>query len=171
MKNVLCIEGILRFRTIPPEWTPEQYTRYWCPMSERQRDRYTVHETHNLLTNAGRTLLLTYIGSASGSTTAFAQYFSVGTGSYLNVAPSDTSVSGENFRVAPSSTTISGTQIDIQSQIGSSQAVGTLTNAGLFGNGATSTLGTGTLYTHALINNFVKANGAAYSVDYLINLL
>jgi hypothetical protein len=166
----LCFDGDIRFREIPAEWSAEDYRCYYPAMTERDRQRLTVHEVHNILTSSGRTQILSYIGNGSANSAAFAQYFALGTFPVNSVNPGDTSVQGEIFRVAPSSATITGTQVDIYSQIGTTQAVGTLTNGGLYGINATSASGSGTLMTHALLNNFVKASGQAYSIDYLINL-
>ncbi len=168
--DTLTVKGIMRFRAIPAEWSHEDYLRYYPRLSERDRERLTVHEAHNILTSAGRNQILTFIGASASNTAPFCQFWAVGTFPITTVNPGDTAVNGEIFRVAQSLVTITGTQIDLNFQIGSTQAVGTLTNAGLFGINATVTSGSGTLMTHALLNNFVKANGQAYAVDYLVNL-
>jgi hypothetical protein len=175
-------EGIIRVRRIP-EWTPEEYAYWWLPetdghgkilrparISEREKEReYQIDEFENLITTNGRTNVLTYIGSSTGSTTQWSQYFAVGTGAITAVSASDTSLSNEVYRVAQSSFSVSGTQVDVNFQIGTSQAQFAYTNAGLYGNSASSTLGSGTLMTHAL---FSYSKGAwAISCDYLVNLL
>jgi hypothetical protein len=139
-------------------------------MSPREKERYTVEEFHNILTTQGRTYVLTYMSSSTPTTPAWAQYWAVGTFPLTAVSPGDTSVQTEIFRAAPGTVTITGTQLDLAIFIGGASAVGVLTNAGLYGVAATSTSGTGTLMTHALLNSFNKTNGPAYTVDYLLNV-
>jgi hypothetical protein len=166
--------GEIRFYELPGDtnWTEENYRKYWPGLfaDKHKRENMLAMETHNLLTTVGRAQILSYIGSTSGSSVGFAQYFSLGTGLANTLSPGDTTIATELFRVVPTTTTTTGNTIDIQSLIGSAQAVGVLSNAGLWGNGATTTLGTGSLLTHALINGFNKVNGAAYSADYDISL-
>lgn len=160
--------GRLIFYELPEPWTDEEYRRYWFTMSRRERERYIVHEAKNLLTNSGRSQLLAFAG-ASGTTSAFAQQVAFGTTATV-VSAGDASVQGEIYRSAPASATVSGNQVDISLTLPSGSANGTLTNAGIFGINATGTAGSGTLMTHALLNNFVKNNGTAYNVDYVITL-
>lgn len=161
--------GILLIRELPRELDDTQEYMKWYPrMSERERDRYTVLEARNLLTNAGRTQLLTFAG-ASGTTTAFAQYYSVGTGPIYVAQSSDTTLSSELYRAVPNSSTIVGNGVTISTQFTTTQAVGTYTNSGIWGNGATGTSGSGTLMTH-LLYNYTKTNTVTVSNDYLISL-
>lgn len=166
--------GEIKFYELPgdTDWTEETYKKYWPGLfaDKHKRENMLAMETHNLLTTTGRAQILSYIGSTSGYSVGFAQYFSLGTGIVQALSPGDTSIATELFRVVPSTTSTTGNTIDIQSLIGSAQAVGVLSNAGLWGNGATTTLGSGSLLTHALINGFNKANGVAYSADYDISL-
>lgn len=176
-------EGIIRVRRIPDEWTPEEYAYWWLPetdghgkilrparISEQVKEReHQIAEFSNLITTNGRNNVLTYIGSSTGSTTQWSQYFAVGTGAITAVSASDTSLSNETFRVALSTYSVSGTQVDMNFQIGSGQALFAFTNSGIFGGGASSTLGSGVMMTHAL---FAYTHGAwAISIDYLVNLL
>lgn len=178
----LHITGLIRARAVPFE-TEEEWKRWWLGefdsqgrmirpprMSEKEKERYTVAEAPNILVSSGITLLLSYIGSSSGNTTGFAQYLAVGNIALSQLNSNDTSVAGEFFRAAPSTSTISGSQIDVSTFVGSTQAVGTITNAGLFGNGATSTTGSGTLYTHSLFSH-TKVSGQAETFDYLLSYI
>lgn len=174
----LHFSGVIRAR-VPPFETREEWAYWWLPemvggkivrvarMSEREKERYTVYEARNMLMLAGRTQILTYIGSNNGNSTGFAQYFAVGTFPINKLTAGDTSLQGELFRAIPSTSAISGTQIDVSTFFGSSQAVGTYTNAGLFGNGATGTSGSGTLMTHSLYA-YTKPNTNPLVNDYLI---
>lgn len=176
------IEGMLLLREIPPEWSQQEYAFWWLPeidehtgrilrvprMSMREKDRYTVYQTKNVLTLAGRSQLLNYIGNASS--TPFGKIFSVGIFPLTSVSAGDTIVSSEIGRVVPGTPIITGTQVDIPCSFGSNQFAGQWTNVGLYGtSSATTTLGTGTLFTHALFN-YNKVNGTPVVVDYLINL-
>jgi hypothetical protein len=180
----LKVTGHIRFRRIPDDWTEEIYRYWWLPewnsdgtkivrearMSTAEKDRYTIYEANNLLTTNGRTNILTYMGSTAANTPAFAQWFAVGTFPLVTVSPGDTALGSELYRIQPSTATITGTQLDLASVLGSSAAVGTLTEAALFGVNATSTSASGTMQTHALLNSFVKANGVTYTADYLLAL-
>lgn len=169
VEDLLRVRGQIFFYALPETWTAKEYTCYWLHMSKRERERYLVHHVHNLLTTSGRTQILTFMG-ASGTTSAFAQYIAFGTFPIAAVSPGDTSVQTEIYRAVPASFTVSGTQVDISLTLPSGSANGTLTNAGIYGINATSTSGSGTLMTHALLNNFNKVNGTAYNVDYVLNL-
>lgn len=180
----LKVTGTIRFRRIPDDWTEETYRYWWLPewdnngtkiirearMSRADKDRFTVHEAHNLLTTSGRTNILTYMASSAANTPAFAQWFAVGTFPLVTVSPGDTALGSELYRIQPSTATITGTQLDIESVLGASNANGTLTEAGLFGVNGTSAANSGTLQTHALLANFVKSSPNVYNVDYLLNL-
>jgi hypothetical protein len=180
-EKVKFAEGIIRIRRLPFD-TDEEYRRWWLPttdgkgkilrparMSEREKERYQEAEARNQIMNAGRSAVLSYIGSTSGSTTQWAQYFAVGTGAITAVSPTDTALSNEVFRKIPASFSVNGTLVDINILFGTTDAVVTMTNCGLFGAGATSTLGSGTMMSHAL---FAYSKGSfSIAVDYVINLL
>jgi hypothetical protein len=137
-------------------------------MSEEEKERYTVAENCNILVSSGITQLLDYLGSTSGNATGFAQYFAVGDIAISQITSADTSVAGEYFRAVPSMSAVSGVQQDLSTFAGTTQANGTITNAGLFGNGATATLASGTLMTHSLFN-YPKTSANAITMDYLLN--
>jgi hypothetical protein len=175
-------EGIIRVRRIP-DWSEEEYRYWWLPetdghgkilrparISEWDKEHeFQTDEFRNLITTNGRNNVLSYIGSSSGSTTQWSQYFAVGTGAITYVSASDTSLANEVFRKAFTSFSVSGTQVDMNLQFGSGEGLFTFTNSGIFGNGATSTIGSGQLQTHAL---FAFSHGAfSIAIDYLVNLL
>lgn len=177
--------GLIRIRELPFE-TFEEYAKWWLPqeidpetgivivpsrMSEREKERYTVLEARNLLTNSGRTQILGFIGTPTyiASQTPFAQWFEVGTYPFTQPSAGDNTVPGGLARVQPSTAVINGTQIDISCFFGTAQGNGTWTNAGLWGNNATSTLGSGTLMTHSAFA-YPKSSSNSATVDYLINL-
>jgi hypothetical protein len=172
--------GLIRAREIPFE-TEAEWRQWWlcerdlsgkilraARMSDREKDRYTVAQSANILVSGGITQVLNYVGSGSGNATGFAQYFAVGNIGINQVTSADTSVAGEYFRAVPSTASVSGTQQDISVFAGTSQANGTITNAGLFGAGATSTIGSGTMVTHSLLQ-YSKTNANAITFDYLLS--
>lgn len=180
MSDLIQVKGRIRVREHPFGDDQKALAKWWFAewaggrmvrrprMSDREKDRYTVYEVENILTTAGRTQLLNYIGNASN--VPWGKIFSVGAGAILAVSPGDTSVVTELIRIATSAPTVTGTQVDIPTSFNSSQGQATWTNVGLYGTtAATTTLGTGTLYTHALFNYFKPVNTAVV-IDYLISL-
>lgn len=182
MSNTLTFEGILKIREIPADWGEAELKRWWydersasgtlirrAAMSDKEKDRWTVWEGKNMLMNAGRNQLLTFLGQLTAPG-VFSQIFSVGTGTIYTVQPSDTTISGELARIAPSSFSIVGNTVTVSSTFSTSQANGTWTNCGLWGGGsATTTLGTGTLFTH-LLCSFTKTSASAITSDYSATL-
>lgn len=161
--------GMVRVRELPPDCTQEEYLKWWPRLTEKERDRYTAGEFHNVLTLSGFSQLLTYISSNFSTTLGFSQYFAVGTFPIISVEAGDNSVQGEIFRATPTSSTITGNQLTLSTYFGPSQANGNYTNAGLFGVNASATSGSGTLMTHT-IYTYTKSNGIPISNDYLIVL-
>jgi hypothetical protein len=171
VKEEVFVLGTIKTRVLPSGISKADFEQWWPRLSEQERDRYTAYEAHNLITTSGRSQLLTYIGvaSLSAGVVPFSQYFSVGTGAIAQVSPGDTGMIGELFRAAPSTYTISGNAVNISTYFGATQANGTYTNCGFFGNNATATLGSGTLVTHALYS-YTKTNGQTLTNDYLVQL-
>jgi hypothetical protein len=156
----LHIEGLLRIYEVDDELLDRNFLiRWWrhcrkkgwkyLTLAEKAREGKLVVEAHNQILSAGRTQLLTFAGSNT-TTVAFAQYYSVGTGTIYSVQPGDTSLATELFRAVPASFTIVGNGVTVTTNFTSGQALGTYTNSALFGNGATSTPGSGTMMTHIL---------------------
>jgi len=163
--------GKIKLRVLPGDLTLAEFLEWWPRLTEKERDHYTEYETRNLITTAGRSQVLTYIGSPnlSSPVVPFSQYFSVGTGATLTVNPGDSHVNGELTRLVPSTYTVSGNGVDISTFFSTSNGNGTWTNCGIYGNNATSTLGTGTLLTHALFS-YTKLNTQTATCDYIITL-
>lgn len=175
MADVLHIEGILRIYEFPADAAYEELACWWgcfdlCEKMrqvERLGGRLAI-EARNLTTSAGRTQILSFIG-ASGSTNAFAQYYAVGTGTIYVVQAADTSLASELFRAVPSTVSVIGNSVTISTPFSTSQANGTYTNAGIFGNNATSTPNSGTLMTH-LLYSYTKTSANSITNDYAITL-
>jgi hypothetical protein len=168
--------GRIFARALPPDLTKEEFEKWWPRLTEKERDRYTVYTTTNVITLNGRNAILNYIGnnSLSGTGTTgtacvpFSQYFSVGTGAIATVSAGDNAMVGELYRAVPSSATATGNSVNISTFFSAGVANGNYTNAALFGNNATGTLSTGTLMTHALYT-YPKTNASSLVSDYLIN--
>lgn len=180
LKESIHLCGLIRARAVPFE-SREEWAHWWLGefneqgqmlraprISEREKDRYTVAEAPNILVSNGITQVLNFVGSASGNSTGFAQWFAVGNISLAEVTSGDSSIAGEFFRGQVSQASISGTQQDLSTFVGTTQGVGNITNVGLFGNGATSTLGSGTMMTHSLFQ-YNKPSGVAITYDYLLS--
>ena len=140
------------------EMTPLQYSRDGVPMytiPERVLRRYQHrldtlaldrYVTHNVACNAGRAVLLNFVGNAASLTGV--QYFAVGTGTGTP-SSSDTQLFTELYRQVPTATLVSGNQMIITTTFSSAQGNGTYTEAGLCGDGATSSANTGQLFAHS----------------------
>lgn len=169
--NTLHFEGIVRVYELTDEQLFDaDFQRWWrrFSLAEKEREARLVVEAKNMLMNAGRTQLLNFVGS-SGATSAFAQYYSVGTGAIYSVTPSDSSIAGELFRAQPASYSIVGNAVTISTNFTTAQANGTYTNSGIWGNNASATLGSGVLMTHMLYS-YTKTSSTAITSDYTITL-
>lgn len=122
--------------------------------------------TSNIACNAGRGILLQFVTNAGGLTGV--QYFAVGTGAGTPAA-ADTQLFTEFFRKAITSTSISGNQANISTFFATTDANTTYSEAGIFGNGATGTANSGTLFAHASYV-YTKTNSVSLTNDYIITL-
>jgi len=178
--NIKFVQGIIKVRPVPFE-TEEEFTYWWCDekdenglvirparMSEKEKERYTVYETENLITTNGINNILTFLGLSSGTATLFSKWFAVGTGAISGVDRADTSLATELYRLQPTGTAIIGYQQDVSILFTGSNGNGTWTNSGFFGGSATSTPGSGTLETHALYS-YTKTTGSVTN-DYVFLL-
>lgn len=178
-KKPAFAEGIIRVYRVPDDldlaywWYPQTDGKgkilRQARMGREEKVRYQEAEGQNQIMNAGRTAVLSYIGSSSGSTTGWAQYLAIGTGAITATSASDTSLANEVFRTTQNHFSVNGTSVDINFALGTTDAQVVFTNLGLYGNGATSTLGSGTLYSHALFS-YTKGS-YTIQIDYVINLL
>jgi hypothetical protein len=162
------LEGILRVYEFSCDAEAQDLYAWWPRLScqEKAREGKLVVEARNKLMSAGRTQLLSFLG-ASGATTAFSQYYAVGTGAIFTISPNDVLLAGELFRAIPASFSVVGNAVTVTTPFSTGQANGTYTNAGLFGNNATGTSGSGTLMTH-LLYSYVKTGAVAIANDYTI---
>ena len=191
MIETLPIQGIVSLYEIPEEFAAnkELFDAWWLPETEIGPDgfyrivrdarisdeakaqRLVVEPVHNLITNSGiNRMLANQSVQAQASMQPFAQIMSVGNGAITGVLRADTAVAGDGFatgaRKAPTSNFQVGFLTTIITNFASGDAVGTWTNIGWYGGGsATTTTGTGVLYTHALYP-FTKGS-TAYALNYV----
>jgi hypothetical protein len=177
MSDTLNIEGILRIYEVPDELLDKNLAIKWwrhirkkgwehLTIDDKEREGKLVVEEHNMIMSAGRTQMLYFIG-ASGSTTAFSQYYAVGTGTIYSVNTGDSSLAGELFRAIPASFSVVGNAVTISTPFSTSQGNGTYTNSGLFGSTASSTPGSGVLMTH-LLYSYTKTSASGIFNDYTL---
>lgn len=160
------VEGIFTIRELPQEWdTQATFLHYWARMKQAERARYTVFEQENLIVTSGNLAINTFLGS-SGTVPGFAQYLALGNGIINGPAPADTKLVAETFRKVPALLTVVGNQSDITTYLASSDAVGAITEAGLYTGAATSTLNSGTIATH-LVFAYMKTS-IPVAVDYYL---
>jgi hypothetical protein len=193
MHEKIPVRGILSLYKIPAHWTDEEFRYWWCPVvdqfghvlqearisDEAKQQRLVKVPDENMLTNAGITLWLSNNSvSGQGNMYPFSQIFSVGNGTFTGATRTATSVSGDGFASGSRKAPVSNSQVGFQSTIvfnfASGDAVGSWTNAGLYGfntgnsTNATTSSGTGALMT---IAPFVFTKGAsAYAVNYVFLL-
>ena len=175
--DTFAFTGILKIREIPADGDEATFRHWWCDernasgrlirraaMREREKDRRTVWEGQNMLMNAGRTQILTFMGQSSPPA-SFSQQYAVGTGAIYSVQPSDTLLASELFRLGPASFSIVGNAVTVSTVFSTSQGNGTWSNAGLFGVSASSTPNSGILMTHILCS-YIKTSASAITSDY-----
>lgn len=140
---------------------------------ERDLDRLALDrvETHNAACNVGRTVLLNFLANVGGLSGV--QYFAVGTGNPTAPAtgPSatDTQLWNEVFRKAITSATTSGNQELLNTFFATGDGNATYTEAGIFGNGASSAANSGTIFAHANYS-YNKTSAITLSNNYYVNL-
>ncbi len=185
MYGGLHFEGHIRGR-VPPFESEADFIHWWLPevqvingqikiirearMTPREKDRYTVVEGTNTLMMLGRVEILNYLGSAIGNGVGFAQYFAVGHGPVGSINAADSHLLSEMFRAIPSTSVITGDSIEIDTFFSASQGNGPpYEDCGLFGNGATSTPGSGTLFTHSFYS-YTKTSANPLINSYTVTL-
>lgn len=135
---------------------------------EKTLDRHCLGMVYaeNVACSAGRNIILQFINNV-GSLTGV-QYFAVGTG-VGTPASGDTQLFSEFFRKAITGTSISGGQTNISTFFSTSEGNTTYTEAGLFGDGATGTANSGTLFAHASYA-YTKTNSINLTNNYFVTL-
>ena len=123
---------------------------------------------HNLITTAGKNLVRDLLGIAVGITGI--NYFAVGTD---NTSPSvtDTTLGAEVFRNTFTDVVYSSAKVTFKYFLGSTEANGnTLVEAGLFGDNATASTDSGTLFSHVTYTPIVKTSALAVTFSWDITI-
>jgi len=127
----------------------------------------SVKKYHNLVCIAGKS---TIVNRWAGNTTksGVLTYLAIGDST---TAPTvnDTKLGDEFFRKTITSATVSGTTCHTSTYIATNEGNGTYAEIGLFGDDASSTKDSGTLYTHASINES-KSSGVSLTIDYDLSI-
>ena len=193
MSERLGIAGHISIYELPEDWTDEQFRYWWEPetalgpdglyhivrparISEKQKEAWKRLDADNLLTNAGIAQFLNNLmAPGQGLLQPFSQIFAVGNGAISGVMRSDTAVAGDGFatgsRKVPVGTGLVGLTTSLSMNYASGDAVGTWSNAGVFGLNATNgqqastTANTGQLNTHVIFN-YIKG-AVAVAVTYV----
>lgn len=115
------------------------------------RPRRVVRED-NAVENVGFDLLLSFLG---GSSVSGIQYVALGTN---NTAPTgvETQLPDELIRIPVSSFSQATGQLTVTGYFDTGQATQLLGSAALFGNGATATANSGTIYSYVVYSQFTK---------------
>ena len=118
-------------------------------------------QTHNLVVDAGLNVERDLL--ASVALTTGIERFAIGTGTTA-VASGNTALATEVFRGALTQKTSVSKSTDYKYYLASTDGNGnTFTEAGLFCNGATDTLGSGTLYARVLFTADAKNSAEAWT--------
>lgn len=113
----------------------------------------------NLITTAGKAALLRRMrNSGSLSNEGIITYGAVGTGASVVPAIGDTALGTELDRNLLSYSSISGLTLTLRVFFNTSEANGTLTEFGWFGEAASATPGSGTLFNHCNITKTKTAS-------------
>ena len=124
---------------------------------------------HNLVTTAGKNLVRDLLGIASGITGL--NYIAMGTDNTA-VAITDTVLGAEVFRDTYTDKIYTSGNLNIKYYLDSSSANGnTLVEAGLFGDDATASADSGTLFAHVIHTSIAKTSSVSvtYSWDTTIS--
>jgi len=124
-----------------------------------------VIEQDNLIVDTGANLLRDFLkgDSVSGIT-----HLAIGTD---GTEPSaiDTSLVAEAYRKAITDIAFDNRMLRLTTFIASGDWSGTVAELGLFGNGATDTLGSGTLFSRVTPTSFTKSSTESLTVEWTLN--
>lgn len=123
-----------------------------------------TEETHNLFVDAGLNMLRDFlnVGAVTGL-----NRFAIGTGTTA-VTAADTLLVTEVFRDQFTQKTTASKQLTVKYFLASGSANGnTITEAGIFGNGATNTANSGTLFARVLQTADAKTSAEAWTFSWI----
>jgi len=123
-----------------------------------------VYEYNNLIVDAGANLIRDFLkgDSVSGLT-----HLALGTGT-TSPSTNDVGLENETYRKAFTDVAVENRLLRIAVFFTSSEYAGDISELGLFGNGATDTLGTGTMYSRTTIATITKSNTEPLTVEWTL---
>lgn len=128
-----------------------------------------IRELHNISCTAGaESLVARMVGANRGQVT----YFAVGTGAVTGgdePAIGDTTLETELFRKQISVRSSSGTTASFRIFFNTSEAIGSLTEIGLFGDDATVTADSGVLFARAA-ESISKTSSETLTIDWSLDI-
>jgi len=123
-----------------------------------------TEKTHNLFVDAGLNLIRDFF---NGSVLTGFERFAIGTGT-ATVAAANTQLQTEVFRDVFTQKTTATKQLTVKYYLASGSANGnTITEAGIFGNGATATINSGTLCARVLFTADAKTSSEAWTYTWI----
>jgi len=124
-----------------------------------------IIEQDNLIVDTGANLLRDFL---KGDAVTGITHLAIGTD---GTAPStlDTGLIAEAFRKAITDVAFDNRMLRLTTFIASGDWSGTVAELGLFGNGATDTLGTGTLFSRVTPPAFTKSSTESLTVEWTLN--
>ncbi len=168
LKDKTTIKGevVFTYRKVPKYLIPLERLGFYnliiklCPVVSK-------HEYTNLVCTAGKdTIVSRWCGDTSKS--GILTYLALGTGTNVPNA-SDTKLQTEVYRKLITHRTKSGTTCQTSTFIPTNEGNYTYKEVGLYGDDASLTPDSGTLYTHAAVNE-TKVNGVSLTVDYNLQI-
>jgi len=129
----------------------------------------TVIEKHNVTCTVGMESVASRL---AGGSTGLITYMGLGTGSVDGGnAPSagDTTLNDELYRKQISTATVDSVEVTFRTFYNTSEAIGTLTEIGLFGDDATATVDTGTLFARVAFSK-EKTDQETLTVDWAVTI-
>lgn len=124
-------------------------------------------QTHNLFVDAGLNILRNFLNL--GAVTGLNR-FAIGTGTAA-VTAANTLLGIEVFRDQFTQTTTANKELTVKYFLSSGSANGNIiTEAGLFGNGATNTANSGTLFARVLLVADQKTSAEAWTITWIVTL-
>ena len=122
---------------------------------------------HNMFVTAGKNVLRDFM---NGSIVTGLTHMAIGTDN-TTVTLSDVLLGTEVYRDTFTNTTSTSAQLTLKYYLSSTEANGnTLTEAGLFGNGATVTTDSGSMFARVIYTGIVKTTSIAVTITWILSL-
>lgn len=119
--------------------------------------KHDIVKVDNVFTTAGKNSIASRLKGTTTNNQGIITYCAMGTGSTAPTA-ADTVLEAEVERKEVSVRSVSANEALFQTYFTTEEAIGELREAGLFGDAASDTVDTGTLFCHTAINRTKTAN-------------